>query len=52
MSLLILCFWTATVLSPYFLKNDLKSLKEIALKMIPKYWKTFFFYEYDIHNKK
>ena len=29
--------------SPYFLKNDLKSLKEKALKMIPKYGKTFFF---------
>ena len=38
MSLLILSFWTATVLT-YF-KNGLKLLKDKALEIIPKYGKT------------
>ena len=38
MSLLILSFWIATVLT--FLKNDLKLLRDKALKIIPKYGRT------------
>ena len=40
MSLLILSFWTDTVLT--LLKNGLKLLKYKALKIIPKYaiWKN------------
>ena len=38
MSSLIFCFWTATVLT--FLRNGLKSLKDIALEILPKYGRT------------
>ena len=39
MSLLIFCFWRATV-SPCCFKNGLKLLKDKALEIIPKYGRT------------
>ena len=38
MSLLMFCFWRATVLT--FLKNGLKLLKDKAREIIPKYGRT------------
>ena len=38
MSLLIFCFWTATILT--FFRNGLKLLKDKALEIIPEYGRT------------